>query len=310
MRFEGISGTKTKVRFRVAYLNLEPEYAIGPAPASFQKAITMSTHQNQASLLELVFEGRNKSYGAYVLRRDYSQRMGTALGIMLTGVLGICMWFQGRSGGSNDSTQTNETREWMKFTSVQVDPPKPIQPEPLPPMAKKSAPKIATQKFTSSIDIKPTVKDPMPSTTDLQTAAISTTTQTGKDPGGVVRQTETGTSGGDGNGNTGNQSPFLADERQPEFPGGEMALRNYLSRYLQTPSSLEEGERRMVRIRFTVLPDGRVDQLIIDASGGEEFDKEVIRVCKRMPRWVPGSQNGQKVAVQYVLPVTFLSAGS
>jgi protein TonB len=66
----------------------------------------------------------------------------------------------------------------------------------------------------------------------------------------------------------------------------------------------------MVRVRFTVLPDGRVDGWIIESSGGAEFDREVLRVCKRMPRWIPGSQNGQRVAVQYVLPVTFLSTGS
>jgi len=166
---------------------------------------------------------------------------------------------------------------------------------------------VATQKFTSTIDIKPNVTEPMPSVTDLGQAAVSTTTRSGEEPGGVARPTEPAETGGNGEGNA---SPFLADERQPEFPGGDKALSQFLATHLQTPNSLEEGERRMVRIRFTVQSDGRVDALLIDSSGGAEFDREVIRVCKRMPRWVPGSQNGQKVAVQYVLPVTFLGSGS
>ena len=259
-------------------------------------------------MIELVFEGRNKSYGAYVLRRDYSQRMGIALGIMFSGVMSICMWFQFTGSERSDAPLPTPQRDWMKLTEVNIQPPRPVQPEPLTPMAKKTSPPVATQKFTSTIDIKPTVTDPMPSTDDLKNAAVSTVTQTGKDPGNQVRITET--TGGNGTGNSENGSPFVSDERQPEFPGGERGLRNFLAAHLQTPSSLEEGERVTVRIRFTVQTDGRVDMLQIDASGGEDFDREVLRVCKRMPRWVPGSQNGRQVAVQYVLPVTFLIAGS
>ena len=266
----------------------------------------MSTQENKTSLLELVFEGRNKSYGAYALRRDYSQRMGTALGIMLSGVLGVCLWFQYRSSDASGMVNPTEEREWMRITQVEVQPPKPVEPEPLPPMAKTAAPKLATQKFTSTIDIKPNVTDPMPSTDDLKTAAVSTVTQAGKEPGSIARPVEPTDENGNGEGNA---NSFVADEQQPAFPGGELALRNFLASQLQTPESLEEGDRRLVRVRFTVQADGRVDQLIIDSSGGSDFDREVLRVCKRMPRWLPGSQNGLKVAVQYVLPVTFLGVG-
>jgi len=269
----------------------------------------MRQHQNKASWLELVFEGRNKSYGAYELRRNYSNRMGLALGIMLSALLGFCFWMNFRTGiKENNSTSTDE-RTWMKITAVEVKVPEPEPPKQSIKAVKPAQPDLATQKFTSTIDIKTQVKDPMPSITDLSKAAISTITQAGKDPGNMVRPLvpiepiQTGDGSGTG-------TPFAADERQPEFPGGERALRDYLASHLQTPSTLDEGERRMVRVRFTVLSDGRVDQWVIESSGGTEFDREVLRVCKRMPRWIPGSQNGQKVAVQYVLPVTFLSTGS
>ncbi len=268
----------------------------------------MRKQENNASLIELVFEGRNQQYGAYVLRRDYSSRLGTALGVMLTGVFGLCLWTNFRGGSGETNALLADNRDWMKITAVEVKPPEPEVQKPVVTAAKPAAPDVATQKFTSTIDIKTNVQDPMPPNDVLKTAAVSTVTQTGKDPGNTVRPIEP-LNTGDGNGE-GQGTPFTADEHQPEFPGGEGALRNYLAAHLQTPSSLEEGERRMVRIRFTVLTDGRVDQWIIESSGGDAFDREVLRVCKRMPRWIPGSQNGQHVAVQYVLPVTFLSTGS
>ncbi len=266
----------------------------------------MRKNELDVSLLELVFEGRNKSYGAYALRRDYSRRMGIALGIMLSAVLGASLWMKALFSHESTTSNSTDSREWMKFTEVRVTPPIPEIPKPQPVQARSAAPKVATQKFTSSIDIKPEVKDPMPSNDELKSAAVSTVTRGGEDPGGIVQPVEPAEQPGTG---TSTGTPFIADERQPEFPGGALALRNFLASQLQTPSSLEEGDRRAVRVRFTVMTDGRIDQVLIETSGGEEFDREVIRVCKRMPRWVPGSQNGQRVPVQYVLPVTFLSVG-
>jgi len=63
---------------------------------------------------------------------------------------------------------------------------------------------------------------------------------------------------------------------------------------------------RTVQIRFKVDKDGMVSTLEILASGGSEFDNEVARVCKKMPRWNPAIQNGINVPVSYVLPVTFI----
>jgi protein TonB len=52
--------------------------------------------------------------------------------------------------------------------------------------------------------------------------------------------------------------------------------------------------------------DGSVNTFEIVTSGGREFDNEVVRVCKKMPRWIPALQNGINVPVSYVLPVTFI----
>ncbi len=92
----------------------------------------------------------------------------------------------------------------------------------------------------------------------------------------------------------------------PEFPGGNDALMKFLSRHLNIPAELEADEKRMVKASFKVSGDGLVTWVEIVQSGGELFDKEVIRVCKRMPKWKPAIQNGIAVPVSYVLPVTFI----
>jgi len=99
---------------------------------------------------------------------------------------------------------------------------------------------------------------------------------------------------------------FIPDERDPEFPGGPEALKRFLAHNLNTPDELEAGEKKMVQVRFVVDKEGNVFIQEIVNSGGNEFDREVIRVCKKMPRWKPAIQNGVNVSVSYVLPVTFI----
>jgi len=81
----------------------------------------------------------------------------------------------------------------------------------------------------------------------------------------------------------------------------------FLSRNLRTPSELEAGQKRNVMVRFTVGEDGSVTQFEIVQSGGEAFDREVIRVLKKMPKWKPAIQNGRPVSVLFTQPVTFLA---
>jgi periplasmic protein TonB len=102
------------------------------------------------------------------------------------------------------------------------------------------------------------------------------------------------------------EPPFLPEQAQPEFPGGPEALMRFLSRHLNTPEELESGQKKMVRARFKVDRDGTISLVEIEQSAGNSFDKEVIRVCKKMPRWKPAVQNGVPVPISYVLPVTFL----
>jgi len=90
----------------------------------------------------------------------------------------------------------------------------------------------------------------------------------------------------------------------PEYPGGMEAFKKFMLRHLRQPD-LNAGEKVVVKIQFVVKADGVINRLKVVQSGGV-LDDEVLRVARKMPKWKPGVQNGQFVAVYFTLPVTFL----
>jgi len=106
------------------------------------------------------------------------------------------------------------------------------------------------------------------------------------------------------------EMPAILDvaEVQPEFPGGAEAWRNYLQKMLRVPDELEPGDRRTVQVKFIVNNNGDVTDAVIIKSAGGIFDREVLRVIARMPKWKPGKQNGRAVAVYFTQPVTFTAS--
>lgn len=95
-------------------------------------------------------------------------------------------------------------------------------------------------------------------------------------------------------------------ETFPQFPGGHIALFEYLSKNIKFPKS-KENEDVKVRVvtTFTVEKDGSITHAKIVRSQGEAFDNEALRVINGMPKWIPGMQNGKAVSVKYTLPITF-----
>lgn len=95
-------------------------------------------------------------------------------------------------------------------------------------------------------------------------------------------------------------------ETFPQFPGGHVALFEYLSKNIKFPKS-KENEDVKVRVvtTFTVEKDGSITHAKIVRSQGEAFDNEALRVINGMPKWIPGTQNGKAVRVKYTLPITF-----
>lgn len=99
---------------------------------------------------------------------------------------------------------------------------------------------------------------------------------------------------------------FTVVEQMPSFPGGTGALMQYLSKNIKYPPVAEEmGIQGRVICTFVVERDGSVSDIRIAKSVDPSLDKEAMRVVSAMPKWIPGRQNGQMVRVKYTLPVTF-----
>lgn len=257
----------------------------------------------QADLLDILFEHRNKLYGAYALRKTYSRRLGFALGVALSIVLlFILMSFVNNRAKGNSRRNRSDS---LKITPFVILDEKPKEPEP---PVEKPKPPVATvdyQPFKIVEDDK--VDKEIVTMTEIDGADISDKTVDGEKSEGLA-STKTESSG---NGDSVIKQPERIDEpvgpsREPSFPGGPAAWLKFLQRILQAPEDIEPGKRIEVHIRFWVDIDGSVSRPEIIKSGGAAFDKEVMRVMKKMPKWEPALQAGKPIAVAYQQPVIFI----
>lgn len=261
----------------------------------------------KADLLDILFEKRNKAYGAYALRRSYDRRLWIALGTGMALALLFVLLLQLK--GNEKTVVIRNNNEGIVIREYVVPQKKIVEPvQPKQVVKTKPAIKKAQVKFTSTIDIRrdELVKTPVASVEDLSENVPGDETIAGKPDDGTVTAPPVQ---GDGKGKEPVAQPdamFVPMERDPAFPGGASALHQFLSKNLQTPDELQEGERILVKVKFRVDADGRVSSFEIAESGGKEFDQEVLRVVKRMPRWEPAFQNGINVPVSFMIPVTFM----
>lgn len=104
---------------------------------------------------------------------------------------------------------------------------------------------------------------------------------------------------------------FKSVEQMPTFPGGDPALMKYLSSHINYPAMAQEnGVQGRVVVQFVVTKTGKVGEVKVVRSVDKDLDREAVRVCKSLPNFVPGRQNGQPVNVWYTLPVTFKLQGT
>jgi protein TonB len=268
----------------------------------------MTSHEIQkADLLDIIFDGRNKQYGAYALRRQYHQRLGISVGIALS--LGLLLFFVKPEW--KQVSRALEAKPDVILRVLEVPPP-PAQAPPPPPRGRVTPPPpTASAALTDKINMmqNPDPEKEMADMKTLATSAVGNTNKEGPETTGVVQSKETEAPGGDGG--KGKESgaeegSFVSVEQQPEFPGGMQAWMAFLNRHLQTPDDLEPGEKKAVLVSFVVDKDGTVTGFRVVQSGGRRFDEEVIRVLRKMPKWKPAIQNGHPVALSYTQPVTFV----
>ena len=104
----------------------------------------------------------------------------------------------------------------------------------------------------------------------------------------------------------GGEAAFQVVEQMPEFPGGEAALKKYISENLQYPESAKQAKiQGTVVVQFVITKDGTIENPILVRSVDPALGEEALRLIRNMPTWNPGKQKGQAVNVKYTIPVAF-----
>lgn len=250
---------------------------------------------------EVVFEEKNKMYGAYQLRKNHNRVI--ALALFISGasfVFAVSLPAIIEMLGS----KTEEILPPIDITTVDLTPPPPLDPTTPPPPPPPPPPVMETVKFTPPVVTDQEVVDPPPVITE-ESPQISTETHEGDGNQDIVIPDE-------GTGNqvveTAPEAPLTIVEQMPQFPGGEAEMMKYIQKNVQYPQvEKEAGISGTCYVTFVVEKDGSITDVKVlrGVAGGPGCDKEAVRVVKSMPPWKAGKQNGREVRVQFNLPIKF-----
>ena len=260
--------------------------------------------------VDLVFEGRNKAYGAYQRRKNTGVRYVWSIIIMiaLAALIGIIVGVNAIiEANSKEEISAEVELSQIAKKEVKVEKKAPVKIEEAKPVEKvKSSVKFVPPVIKKDSEVKP--EEELKSQDDLNKTktAIGSFDVKGNDDatGEVLKAKEV------------IQQPeppkeeetkvFDVVEQMPSFPGGQGALMSWLSSNIKYPVVAEEnGVQGRVVCTFVVERDGSITDVKVVRGVDPSLDKEAVRVLKQMPHWIPGKQNGSAVRVKYTVPVTF-----
>ncbi len=260
-----------------------------------------------ADVLDILFEGRNKEYGAYELRKTYNRRLTTALGIMAgIALLIFVISFVAKSIDTTDDTVKPVIKD-VTLSEIKEPPPPPPPPPPkLPP-----PPPIATIQFTPPKIVKDEeVVKPPEENKELEDKKVDVVTVEGKkDEGIVAPPVETGTAVVEAPpAKTEDEDKvFTKVEIEASFPGGEGAWTRYVTKAIQ--GNIDElqdaGESGTCRVRFIVDKEGNVSDVEALTMKGSKLAEVAVNAIRKGPKWTPAQQNGRQVKAFREQPVTF-----
>ncbi|MEO6328242.1 MAG: energy transducer TonB [Ginsengibacter sp.] len=261
-----------------------------------------------ADLLDIIFEGRNKAYGAYELRKTYNKRLTTALGIMFgIAVLIFIISFVAKSINEEDTNKP--VIKDLTLSEIKNEPPPPPPPPPpkLPP-----PPPIATIQFTPPKIVKDEeVVKPPEENKELEEKKVDVVTVEGiKDVGIVAPPVED-------KGTQVIEAPppkaededkiFTKVEIDASFPGGEAGWSRYVKREIENHMDdlTDAGESGTCRVKFIVSKDGTVSAVEALTMKGTKLAEIATNAIRKGPKWKPAQQNGRFVNAFREQPVTF-----
>jgi periplasmic protein TonB len=265
--------------------------------------------KSDSTLEDIIFKDKNKTYGAYDLRKGYLKTfnrsffMGSAAFIfaMLIPTLYAKLNFK-------DEEKKVTLADVMKIKPPPMD--KTVPPPPPPPPPPPELPKVDTKKFLPP-EIKPDEEvkeeEPPPKQEELKESKIADETVKG-DPNAVeavidetpkveekveIKPVE--------------EEVFTVVEQQAEFPGGQGAMNKYLGKNLRYPPAAQRANvSGKVFLSFVVDRNGDISDVSVLKGLGFGCDEEAIRVVKSMPKWNPGKQSGRSVKSKFNLPISFV----
>lgn len=267
-----------------------------------------------ANILDILFDGRNKSYGAYDLRKNYNTRVVKSLVI----TFGVCLLFTVVSIFANNKKVIVHD---FPIIDVILDKYKKLD-EPIIEKAK-NQPQVKPQKQVQQMAVYIPVitpdKDVAPAEAvkpidDLENTRIGASTILGENLGVDILAPPINNSI---NGNAASKSEKLEDYEKifidvqvaAKFPGGFDAWKRYLEKNLNAGLPAENGAQSgkyTVLVSFVVDSDGNISEVKAENKPGFGTEEEAIRIIKKGPKWQPALQNGRKVAYRVKQQVTFL----
>lgn len=260
--------------------------------------------------LDVVFAGRNKSYGAYDLRKDNSKTTSRAViigSLLFVITVSLPLIIRYISGILPED-------EKLKVTEVVLQPPPPINKEELPPPPPEPPkPKIDQIKFPPPVVVPAEeVRDEEPPTVEeLKVADPGQKTIEGDPNADIVIDEPVGEAPKQAEVTEDNSiRDFASVEVLPEFAGGMAGWGKYLQKNLKYPPIARENNiTGRVIMSFVVEKNGQLTDIKVLRGIGGGCDEEAIRVLKNAPAWKPGIQNGRPVRVAYTMPIFFQLAG-
>ena len=273
----------------------------------------MEAHQIlQSNILDILFEGKNKAYGAYDLRNTYNKRITMALIIMIAIICLLVI----SSTIANRMQPIEVNNDWVSKDRVLINPDEPKLPEPKLPKPKTTIlPPVATVKVTTPKIVKDNdVLQPPPDVEEIANSKIDIKTTAGIGFDGVLAppEGEIGTQIIAGM-NTKKQNPdsiFLSVQIDATFPGGTAAWHKYVSNAIMKElDEFTNTDFGTCTVQFIVDKNGNVSDVHALNMKGTKLAEIAVNCIRKGPKWNPAIQNGTKVNAYRRQPVTLVNPG-
>ena len=262
---------------------------------------------------DLVFEGRNQSYGAYKLRKTTGKRNLWALIIVALAAVLLYLGLQlQRMAEANKKVENTQAVELAKLNTekkeAKVEKKEVIRQEPEKVVEQvKSSVKFTAPVIKKDEEVKEEDEIKLDEVQKSDKAVGAFTVEGNDEVGGAVLKAKEDIAAPEPPKHVVEETKiFTLVEQMPMFPGGDAALMGYLRDNMHYPTvAAENGVQGRVVVGFVVERDGSITDVNVLRSVDPSLDREAMRVVKAMPKWTPGKQNGSAVRVKYQVPVTF-----